>query len=398
MNSLMRLVSLAFLLLAAMSLSACSTWSALWSDDDHATHTEASEQAQFTGSIDVLWRNNIDQRQPASPFGFSLPVALQTKQGARVVACGQDKRVRIYDASSGNELYRIALGAACESGGLKLSNGFVVIGDLAGTLFGIDVDQGKVVWRVHLSSSLIGSPVAVADGFIVQTSNNQIYRFNNDGHKQWSYSGLLGGLSMHLTPSPLLYKGHVYAALSNADVLALKADTGNFIWKRQLLLSNKASVMSELKVPVATPLLITAAQSGRDEDVLLVSVFQGALSFLSLQDGSTLSTRKISLKSKPLLTGDQIVMADAAGAVSALYAKNGDTVWKQQISDGELTGPVLWHKSIWVADDKGVVYRLNKQGKVLAKVALNGRIDRAPVVSEYGVLVRNNLGSLYMLH
>jgi len=398
---------------SVMMLSACSTLSSLWSDQtetetaiaqttalnhDNGPSVQAIDThvAASTGPIDLLWSNNVDQRRPASSSGFSVPAALQTVQGERIVVGGQDKRVRIYDRD-GSELGRIALNDACESAALQLSNGLVVLGDLGGTIYGLDIEHVKVIWSVNLSSALIGSPVAVADGFIIQTSNNQLYRFSNDGKKIWSYSGALGGLSMHLTPSPVVYNERVYAALSNGDVVALKVGKGSFIWKRQLLLSNKASVMSELKVPVAMPLLIRAEQSGRDEDVLLVSVFQGELSFLSLQDGSTLSNRNISLKSAPTLIGAQVFVADTSGALSALSALDGQTIWKQQLGDGELTGPVLWQGSLWVADNHATVYRLSQTGKILASRDLDGRIDRSPVAGKNGVLVRNNLGSMYML-
>jgi len=420
MHGLIRTTTLTLLLTAFLGLSACSFVSGLWSDTAEldatsekverastkrasivgAEHTTPSVQAlrelSTANSIDIRWSNNVDYRQPASPLGFSLPAAMHTADGERIVIGGQDQRVRIFDAA-GSELARIGLAAACESGSLLLSNGLVVLGDLAGTLYALDIRQAKIVWRFTLSSALIGSPVAVDDGFIVQTSNNQIYRFSNDGKKLWSYSGILGGLSMHLTPSPVVYKQRVYAAMSNGDVVALKATNGSFIWKRQLLLSNKAAVMSELKVPVAQPLLITAEESGRDEDVLLVSVFQGDMSFLSLQDGSTLSSRALSLKSAPLLLGKQVIVADTSGAVSALNAANGETLWKKKLSNSELTGPVLWQGSLWVADDKAVVYRLSSAGKLLARTELDGRIDRAPITADEGVLVRNNLGSLYML-
>jgi len=415
MHVLKRTISISVVLTALLALPACSFVSGLWSDTteldaaaekakqplieanmDRTPSVQAIRQLSAAGSIDIRWRNDVDYRQPASPLGFSLPAAMQTAEGERIVIGGQDQRVRIFDAK-GSELARIGLAAACESGSLMLSNGLVVLGDLAGTLYALDIAQAKIVWRFTLSSALIGSPVAVTDGFIVQTSNNQIYRFSNDGKKLWSYSGILGGLSMHLSPSPVVYKQRIYAAMSNGDVVALKTKNGSFIWKRQLLLSNKAAVMSELKVPVAQPLLITAEQSGRDEDVLLVSVFQGEMSFLSLQDGSTLSNRALSLKSAPLLIGKQVIVADTSGAVSALDAANGETLWKQQISNSELTGPVLWQGSLWVADDKAMVYRLSPAGKLLASTELDGRIDRTPVAAQGGVLVRNNLGSLYML-
>jgi outer membrane protein assembly factor BamB len=202
---------------------------------------------------------------------------------------------------------------------------------------------------------------------------------------------------MHLSASPVIYDKNVYAVFSNGDVVALKADNGGFLWKRQLLLSREAAVLSELKVPVSAPAIIPASQSGRDEDVLAVAVFQGEISFISLQDGTVLGHRKLSLKSSPLLVGKQLYVADTSGYVSALDTANGETLWKQQVSGGELTGPVLWQGALWVADNQGIVYRLDVDGSVLATVELSGRIDRTPVVASNGVLVRNHLGTIYML-
>ena len=132
--------------------------------------------------------------------------------------------------------------------------------------------------------------------------------------------------------------------------------------------------------------------------MLVVAVFQGEVSFVSLQDGTVLSHRNLSLKSSPLLVGKHLYVADTSGAVSALDASNGETLWKQQISAAELTGPVLWQGSLWVADSSGMVYRLNIDGSVSASIELDGHIDRSPVVATDGVLVRNHLGTLYMLY
>jgi hypothetical protein len=44
-----------------------------------------------------------------------------------------------------------------------------------------------------------------------------------------------------------------------------------------------------------------------------------------------------------------------------------------------------------------MVYRLNVDGNVVADIELDGRIDRKPVVTANGVLVRNHLGTMYLL-
>jgi outer membrane protein assembly factor BamB len=397
----------ALILSVLMFMSGCSFDVPLWFDEKPVSEGKESIQSEavveavnissVNSGISVLWQANLDQRRPASPEGFSLPAVVHSDQGELIIAGAQDRRIRIYDAG-GSELDRIALDAPGESGALQLTNGLVVIGDIDGMLYGIDLAERKIAWRFALSSVLLSSPVSVGDDFIIQTADNHVYRMTAEGKKVWSYTGILGGLGMHLSASPAIHGNNVYAVFSNGDVIALKADNGSFLWKRQLLLNTEAAVLSELKVPVSAPTIIPASQSGRDEDVLAVAVFQGEMSFVSLQDGTVLSQRNLSLKSSPLLDGKHLYVADASGAVSALDAVNGETLWKQQVSGGELTGPVLWQGSLWVADDQGMVYRLNLNGNVVAGIELSGRIDRRPVVTANGVLVRNHLGTIYMLN
>ncbi len=387
-------------------LSGCSTLSSWWNDEEQiplpseqAKTTESSlNSAEQADGIKVQWRVDVDQRRPASPPGFSIPALVRTSDGQqRIVAGAQDRRLRIYDLQ-GNEVNRIALMEACESGALQLADGTVAVGDVGGHIYGLDIEQGRVIWKRDLPSVLMSAPVAVDGGFVIQTADNRIYSFDSQGTKRWSYSGSVGGLSMHLSPSPLVYQGQLFAAFNNGDVVALRASSGVLLWKRQLILDNRAAVLSELRVPVATPVLIPASQSGRDEDMVAVPVFQGDLAFLSRLDGSRLIDRTLSLKASQLLVDKRLFIADGAGAVSALDANSGETLWKQKLSRDELTGPVLYRNALWVADAQGKVYSLNREGKVLADVQLPGRVDRAPVATSEGVLVRSSLGTLFLLN
>ena len=387
---LSQLLKLPLLIGTALILSACST--------GFFASEEVEEKTLLTSDseISVIWSVDLDQRRPASPSGMSNPAVARGEHGEVIVAGAQDRRVRVYHAN-GSEIHRIALSAAGESGGLQLANGLVVVGDVDGKLFGLDINTGSVAWSVELPSAVMSRPVPAGNDFIVQTENNQVFRFTPNGAKVWSYSGPPGGLGIQLQPSPVVHRDHIYVAMKNGDVVALKADNGSFLWQRQLLLNNNAAVLSELKVPAATPVLILAELSGRHEDMLAVPIFQGEISFLSLLDGSTLMNRVISTKSSPLQVGERIYVADAKGALSLLDASGGETLWKQELSSGELTGPVLWQKNLWVADEFGKVFRLSLDGKLLGTVELAGRIDLAPVASSDGVLVRNNLGTLFKL-
>jgi len=387
---LSQLLKLPLLIGTALILSACSI--GFFASEEVEKKTVLTADSE----ISVVWSVDLDQRRPASAPGMSNPAVVQGEQGEAIVAGAQDRRVRVFDAN-GSEIHRMAMSAAGESGGLQLANGLVVVGDVDGKLFGLDINTGSVAWSVELASALMSRPVPVGDDFIVQTENNQVFRFTPNGAKVWSFSGPPGGLGIQLQPSPVVHRDHIYVAMKNGDVVALKADNGSFLWQRQLLLNNNAAVLSELKVPAATPVLILAELSGRHEDMLAVPIFQSDIFFLSLRDGSTLMNRVISSKSSPLQVGKQIYVADTKGALSMLDAAGGETLWKQELSNGELAGPVLWQENLWVADEFGKVFRLSLDGKLLATVELAGRIDLAPVVSSDGVLVRNNHGTLFKL-
>jgi len=346
------------------------------------------------GGIAVDWQVDVDQRRAAAPTGFSVPVV--TRDGLVVIG-GQDKRVRIYSAA-GTELRRIALQNAVDGGAAELSNGIVVLADVEGVLYGLDVKQGTIAWQQQLSSVVLGHPVVDGAQFFVQTADNSIYAFGADGSHQWLFTGARSGLAMRAGASPIVTADRVYAVLNNGDALALRRDSGDPLWKQQLILENDAPVLSELRVPVADPALIPARLAGRADDVLAVGIYQGQMIFLSTLDGSRLSDRNLSLRNTPVLHEGILYVAESHGAVLALDPASGQSMWKQQVSDGELAGPLLFNGNIWVADAHGRVTRLDMDGSIQANIQLPGSIARTPVAANGGVLVRNNRGTLFMLH
>jgi len=353
----------------------------------------------LSGSIRSVWSVDVDQRRPAEPEGFSqAAVVAPGSPNELIVIGGRDARVRVYDIN-GHELRSIAINEPSDSGALALPNGLVVLGDVGGTLYGIDPVKGLVVWQYQLSTPFLAEPVALDDGVLIQTMDNRLYHFSAKGEKRWSYTGLGGGLGMYMTASPLVHNRTAYAVFTNGDAVALKAASGDLLWRRQLLLETDASVLSELRAPMARPLYLQKGVIGieRVEDALLASFYQGKVMVLTREDGRQLFSIDASLKSTPLLDQGRLYLATATGELEAIDLATGATVWKQKLSDGELLGPVLANGALWVADDRGNVMRLGLDGDKQAAIRLNGRIERAPAVTSTGVLVRTGLGVLTLL-
>ncbi|MFC1542552.1 PQQ-binding-like beta-propeller repeat protein [Pseudomonadota bacterium] len=374
------------LLFLAITLSSCATLSG--GEDD---------SPQNSGTVQKVWSVDVDQREPGEPAGFSQPAVVPGANG-KIVIAGRDARVRVYDFN-GSELHRVAIDEPSDSGALALPNGVVVVGDVGGVLYGIDPVQGSILWRYQLSSPFLSQPVLLQDGFLIQTSDNRIYSFSIDGKKLWSYVAHGGGLSIYLTASPLVVDTTIYAVFTNGDAVALKSDSGDLLWRRQLLLSSDAAVLSELRAPISDPVMLKQGHIGIEnvENTVLVGFYQGELLILSARDGSQRFSKEVSIKSTPLIDDGHLYIASASGELESIDLTTGTTQWKQKLSNGELLGPVLWQGSLWVADDRGSLLRLNHDGQKRGEITFDGRIERMPTVTPAGVLVRTGLGVLTLI-
>jgi len=313
--------------------------------------TEPVEQAP--SELQLVWGVDVDQRRPLSPYSFAQPV----QAGDLIVLTGQDSYAHIYS-------------------------------DAQGILYGIDPREGSILWEWKMSTAMFGHPVRIGDDLLVQTGDNSVYRISDKGEKLWSFSGPQAGLSMNSGPSPLVDGDVCYTVMTNGDALALRSDNGDLLWRRQLMLDNDAVVLSELKTPLADPVLIG--------DVLVVSFYQGDLIGLSARDGQQLWQRSLSLKSAPL-AHDGRLFAASNDSVLELDPASGATLWKRKLDAGELVGPALAQAKLYVADIRGNVFTLSLDGHVTGELHLPGRVDRSPVVVAGGVLLRNNLGGLYLI-
>ena len=355
--------------------------------------------AQAGTSLSVQWSVDVDGRQPQDKGAFAAPALVGSEAEQRIMLGGADARAHIYDMS-GKEVLRVPLQQSCDSGTVGIGASLGVLGDSKGTLYGIDVQQGKVVWRFKLSSSLTGFPVRVGDDVLLQTTDNSLYRIDAQGHKVWSFATQQGGLGLYLSSTPLVVQGSVYALLSNGDAVAVDAATGTLLWRKQLLLDTDAAMLRDLKAPQATPMhLEQVSFDGRSmHDVVLFPFYQGDVFVLNRSNGDVLHRESISLKATPILSDGILYLADTHGVLTATRADTGEQLWQKQVSSFELQGPVLWHDALWLTDESGVLFQVSKQGKVQASLDTHGAIERLPVVTPQGLLVHHTLGGLYLIH
>ncbi len=349
--------------------------------------------------IQTVWSVHVDQRLPNSPLALSSPAVVTRDQGSWVVLAGRDRWVHVYDLASGRQVRRFFLGEPSDSGALALWNGQVVLGDIRGNMYAVDPTEGKIVWQKSLASSFTIPPQALGEDFLIQTGDNELYCFSVSGAKRWSFSGAKSTLGLYFGAEPLIQDDIVYAAFNNGDVVALKAYTGDVLWKRQTILSHIAANVSDIKAPLAQPVLLPELNLEGEQvyNALLIPIFQGELVVLSAMDGAQFFDLPISMKSSPLRKGDNLYIADGLGFLHLYNISKGNRVWSKKVSSYALLGPVVFGDALWLADSQGKVFRVRWDGEVEASKPMLGHISRVPIVTDQGLLVRTDRGVLALV-
>lgn len=375
-----------FATISSIALSSC------------ASNQAGPESQALKSSIDVVWQMDVDNRKPQDAQSFARPMVSTVGKETYVAIGGLDRRMHVLSLS-GSEKFRVPLIDNSDSGGIALSNGLLVVGDSGGMLYAIDPDTKKISWQLQLSAGITATPLNIGDDVLIQTIDDNIYRISAKGKKQWVFSAKPETLGLYISPTPLLKDGKLYTFLGNGDALALDAETGNILWRKQLLLDSRSGALSDIKIPSASPLWVNNVKIEGNEfhDVLLMPFYQGDIFILDRSSGSSLMTHKLSLKSPPATDGSQLFLASSEGQVQAWDIESGIVSWSKNLSEGELMGPVLWNDSLWVQDNKGYLFRLNKKGELLASKEFPGRFDRLPATTSNGLLYHSNFGGLYLV-
>lgn len=127
------------------------------------------------------------------------------------------------------------------------------------------------------------------------------------------------GANLFLT-SPVVYKGKVFIASvdenikGEAYVYALNSQTGDLIWKYQVVNSIKNTIVA-------------------DEDLIFAQTAEGSITALKVEDGSLKWGRQLHVNGLPavidgLVVSDGVVYSGTGKGLCALDTRSGDVIWE----------------------------------------------------------------------
>ena len=317
-----------------------------------------------TADIRTLWSANIGK---AGDYVFNPAVV----DNVVYVASAKGTISRIED---GKTVWKIDAGQAL-SAGVGANGKLVVVGTPKGEVLAFSADDGKAVWKARASSEILAAPVVGDEGVAVKSGDNQVFLFDPlDGGRKWAYQRATPPLSVRSAGSPVFADRYLFVGYPGGKLVALALQNGAPVWEGAVASPKGATELDRVADVVATPVV-----DGRQ---ICAVAFQGRVACFDMgQGGAMVWSRDISSVSGLVMDGRYLFVTDDKGVVYGLDRLSGSSLWKQdKLKNRRLSAPIIRRGLVAVADGEGIVHFLSREdGSFAARQKTDGTPVRAPL-------------------
>lgn len=326
-------------------------------------HGNWEDSAAFNGKLDLVWQDKYGHK-PAAPL---------TMYHGSLVVPTTGKRVRFYDADSGDEMGEVKLKAVGQTSVLmKDSLMFVALAPPRNRLEATRLSNRKILWKQPVKDAT-SAPIIVNDRLIIGSSGGYLLAMDPEsGKHRWRFTGEGRFIA------PLSYgDGRIFQPTDNGTLYAVAAETGRMLYK------------VALDGPLASAAVVT--------DIVYVGTTDGQLYGLRAEDGSILWQKQIGgpIWGAPAVTEDLVIVGHSAGAVIGLNRFDGSQVWRFPTVEVIKASPLVVGRFVIVGSMGGKLWVLNRDdGTVVSQGEVTGAVAFPPVTDGDRVYVATQSGRI----
>jgi outer membrane protein assembly factor BamB len=248
-----------------------------------------------------------------------------------------------------------------------VSSDQVLVGDYAGSFYGLDVNTGGQKWTVtNGKGHFIASPLLVGDTIIAPSSDRSVYAWDTSGKQRWVFTSKYAFWAQPVSDGKVVYIPSI-----DHNIYALNLQNGNKVWSVDLggAIVNSPVMDSNGKIYAGT--------------------LMNELVSVDTSTGKTAWKFKANAEiwSKPVLLDGNLFFGDLAGTVYCVNSENGKQVWKLDLSNPITGTGAVYADGLVFATENGSVVGISAKGEKLFTKTLTGTINGSPVVAGDKIIV-----------
>ena len=314
--------------------------------------------------------------------------AMDTKvSGTMVTVANSEGVLAAFDAATGAELWRAALGAPIAAG-VGSDGKFTAAVTRANDL--LVLDGGRELWRQKLLAPSFTAPLVAGGRVFVLAADRSVTAFDgSSGRKLWNQQR--PGESLVLRQAGvLLAVGDTLVAGMGGRLAGLNPGNGSIRWEAAIATPRGTNDIERL--------VDLVGRVARDGAVVCARAFQAAVGCVDAARGSL-------LWSKPAIGsigvhGDEkyVFGVESDGKMIAWRRGDGDRAWvSERLLYRNLTAPLAVGRSVVVGDEAGLVHWLSRDdGSILTRMATDGSaLVAGPVLANGTLIVVTRNGNIF---
>jgi outer membrane protein assembly factor BamB len=353
------------------------------------------------GSLSQVWSADAGAGESDDGAITSAPIVV----GGNVYTLDAEAELTSFNASSGSQNWQISLTPETEYGEEGFGGGLAADGETIYATTGfsevlaVSAASGEILWRKSFGAPFRSAPAAAQGLVVAVTRDNRAVGLDGaTGELRWrvqaasSGAGLLGGAS------PVIAGQLVALPFASGELVGIASGGGPRLWSAVLSGGRKGLARSSITdisgdPVVVGPFVIAANQSGR-------------MIAIDGRNGDRAWTRNIGSASPIWAAGDTIFMVSDAAELMRLSARDGRTLWANQMpayeDQEDLENPISYSGPVLV---DGRLHLTDSVGNLLSFDALTGAAQEGadigdgsmtgPVVANGTVYVLSDDGTLY---
>lgn len=269
--------------------------------------------------------------------------------------------------------------------------GKLVLSTAGAHLITLALNNGRVSWQADLSNESLAAPTIQGNKVAVKSLDGVLSLFAMDtGDLLWTHRHGAPNLVLRKDSSPLIIEGQVISGFSDGQLLAFSLSTGTVLWQCSLA----AEIESDNPVRRMASLAATPVTDGIK---IYVAGYQGTLAAIDRQSGEIIWQHPLSTYQNIAFTPEgQLYAVDVMNHVWAFHREDGKVNWQQPILQTySLSAPLALIHTILIADNQGGLYWLAKSdGHVKAKYLNSSPVVSATVDSQHRLYLLSKNGEL----
>jgi len=297
--------------------------------------------------------------------------------------------------NNGDEVWRYRHGAPFETAATIVDLGtggtrgmeLVLLGGRDGKLLAFEVGTGKLRWQIPIDGDMRSPPRRIGSELLVTTSTNKVYVLDpSTGAVRWTRG--------RPAPTGLTVLGHarafeqdgiVYASFSDGYAEAYALEDGRGMWSRPLSLRGGDFIDSD-----ADPVVI----NGR----VFVASYSDGIYALEPRDGTTAWTKGAQAVTSLGAHGETLLAASADGWLWGLAATTGDMLFRTRLPIGSPSRPLVTGDAVIMTGGEGLFLVFDaRNGKPLQATAVGGLVAGEPVLAGDHIALISSLGYVVVM-